>query len=240
MDAPNPAGRAGARLDPAARGHDEGSLPGCRSTFCVTIPALSAQTPSSRQPADDPRRRFPAAGAAAGAAAAAVLLRLPFVARRLWDHDSIQFALGVERYDLAAHHPHPPGYPLYIGLLKLLKLAGVGPLDGMVALSILFAGLGAALIVPLAARLAGGRLAAGIFAAALYATNPLLWFYGELPLVYAVEGGLTVVLALAVLRMGGGRAAFYGAVALFAVAGGLRQSTMVLLAPLFLSGVFRA
>src|SRR6185295_1534953 len=168
---------------------------------------------------------------------ATVLLRLPFAARRMWDHDSVQFALGVERFDLAAHHPHPPGYPLYIGLLKL---AGVGPLDGMVALSILFAGLGAALIVPLAARLAGGRLAAGIFAAALYATNPLLWFYGELPLVYAVEGGLTVALALAVLRLGEGRAAFYGAVALFAVAGGLRQSTMVLLAPLFLSGVFRA
>src|SRR6185295_11837576 len=77
-------------------------------------------------------------------------------------------------------------------------------------------------------------------AAALYATNPLLWFYGELPLVYAVEGGLTVVLALAALRLGEGRAAFYGAVALFAVAGGLRQSTMVLLAPLFLFGVFRA
>ena len=191
-----------------------------------------------RLPSLPPERRLPVAALLAGLAT--VLLRLPFAARRMWDHDSVQFALGVERFDLAAHHPHPPGYPLYIGLLKLLKLAGVGPLDGMVALSILFAGLGAALIVPLAARLAGGRLAAGIFAAALYATNPLLWFYGELPLVYAVEGGLTVVLALAVLRLGEGRAAFYGAVALFAVAGGLRQSTMVLLAPLFLSGVFRA
>ncbi len=174
------------------------------------------------------------------AATVAVLLRVPFAARRLWDHDSIQFALGVERYDLAAHHPHPPGYPLYIGILKLLRLAGIEPLAGMVALSILAGGVGAAAILYLATRLSGGRLWAGVFAAALFATQPLLWFYGELPLLYAVEGGVTVVLAAAILRMGEGRAAFYGAVALFALAGGLRQSTMVLLGPLFLYGVWRA
>ncbi len=191
-----------------------------------------------RLPSFDPvwRLRF----AALIAAAIAVLIRIPFAARRMWDHDSIQFALGVERYDLAAHHPHPPGYPLYIGLLKLLRLAGVEPLQGMVGLAILAGGVGAAAILLLATRLSGGRLAVGIFAAALFATNPLLWFYGELPLLYAVEGGLTVVVAAAVLRMGEGRLAFYGAVALFALVGGLRQSTVVLLAPLFLYGVWRA
>ncbi|HXO42985.1 MAG TPA: hypothetical protein VN999_16160, partial [Thermoanaerobaculia bacterium] len=88
------------------------------------------------------------------AVAAAVMTRVPFAARRLWDHDSVQFALGVERYDLAAHHPHPPGYPLYIAVLKLLAMLGVDSLHGMVALSILAAALGAALIVPLTARLA--------------------------------------------------------------------------------------
>jgi hypothetical protein len=174
------------------------------------------------------------------AAVVAVLVRIPFAARRMWDHDSIQFALGVERYDLAAHHPHPPGYPLYIAILKLFRMAGVEPLQGMVALAILAGGVGAAAILLLATRLSGGKMAVGIFAAALFATDPLLWFYGELPLLYAVEGGLAVVIAAAVLRMGEGRAAFYGAVALFALVGGLRQSTMVLLAPLFLYGVWRA
>jgi hypothetical protein len=201
--------------------------------------------------------------AALWAAATAVLARLPFAARRLWDHDSVQFALGVERYDLAAHHPHPPGYPLYIGILKLLAALGVDPLHGMVALSILAAGLGAALIVPLTARLAlrgaasgagpsGGSTAlgaaererrgklAGLFAAALYIWNPLLWFYGELPLVYAVEGGMTVALAYAALRMGDGRGWFLAGCAAFALAGGIRPSTLVLLLPLFLLGVWRA
>ena len=177
------------------------------------------------------------AAAAALAAAAAVLVRLPFAARRMWDHDSVQFALGVEKYDLAAHHPHPPGYPLYIGLLKLLAALGVDPLHGMVALAILGGALGAACIVLVADRLAGAKSA--WLAAALYVFNPLLWFYGELPLIYALEGGVTVLLAWAALRMEEGRRPFLLACALFALAGGLRQSTLILLAPLFLFGLWR-
>jgi MFS family permease len=178
------------------------------------------------------------------AAAAAVVTRVPFAARRLWDHDSVQFALGVEKYDLAAHHPHPPGYPLYIAVLKLLAMLGVDSLHGMVALSILASALGAALIVPLTARLAsadGARaVRAGALAAALYVFNPLLWFYGELPLVYAVEGGMTVGLAYAALRMADGRGPFLAACAAFALAGGVRPSTLVLLLPLFLLGAWHA
>jgi hypothetical protein len=187
--------------------------------------------------------------AALAAGAAGILTRLPFAARRMWDHDSIQFALGVERYDLAAHHPHPPGYPLYIGILKLLAALGIDSLHGMVGMSVLGSGLGAALLVLLVAGLVAetadgitgpGAIVAGLFAAALYVFNPMLWFYGELPLLYAVEGGLTVAVAWAAWRMGESRLSFLGACALFAVAGGLRQSTMVLLAPLFLYGVYRA
>jgi hypothetical protein len=201
---------------------------------------------------------------AAAAAVSAVATRLPFAARRLWDHDSVQFALGVEKYDLAAHHPHPPGYPLYIAVLKLLAALGLDALHGMVALSILAAALGAGLIVPLTARLvraaAGGALPAGAdpagaistgavsmgavpaaaLAAALYVFNPLLWFYGELPLVYAVEGGMTVGLAYAALRMADGRGDFLLACAAFALAGGVRPSTLLLLLPLLLAGAWRA
>jgi hypothetical protein len=193
--------------------------------------------------------------AALAAAAVTLLTRLPFTASRMWDHDSIQFALGVERYNLAAHHPHPPGYPLYIALLKLLAWAGVNALHGMVALSVLASAAGAGLIVLLTARLVeeaegapgsgplaggSGALRAGLFAAALYAFNPVLWFYGELPLIYAVEGGLSVAVAYGAVRLGDSRGTFLIGCALFALAGGLRQSTMVLLAPLFLWGVYRA
>ena len=36
----------------------------------------------------------------------------------LEDIDSINFAMGVESFDVAKHQPHPPGYPVYIGLAK--------------------------------------------------------------------------------------------------------------------------
>ena len=179
--------------------------------------------------------------AALAAAVVAVLIRLPFTMDRMWDHDSVQFALGVEKYDLAAHHPHPPGYPLWIGVLKVLAALGIDPLHGMVGLAILGGAIGAGWMVLLAGRLAPeeARLRTGLLAAALYAFDPLLWFYGELPLIYALEGGLTVVLAWAAMRMEEGRRPFLLACGLFALAGGLRQSTMVLLAPLLLFGIWR-
>jgi len=199
-----------------------------------------------------PRRRMaPATLVALVAAAVTLLLRVPFAADRLWDHDSVQFALAVADFDLTAHTPHPPGYPLYVGALKTLAALGVRALDGMVALSILFQALGAALAALVAARLAGARPAGGrgdageaapaaILAATLFATNPLIWFYGELPLVYGVEAGLTVLLAWAALGMADGRGRFLAACALFGLAGGIRPSTLVLLAPLFLAGLGRA
>lgn len=192
----------------------------------------------------------------------ALAARLPFVARRMWDHDSIQFALAVRDFDLAAHHPHPPGYPLYVGLLKVLAVLGVDPLHGMVALSLAASTVGAACFALVVARLSSpparpappgagapppsaltaaeaDRAAAqvALLAGVLYATNPLLWFYGELPLVYAVEGGLTAVLAWAAVRLADGPRAFYVACVLFGFSGGLRPSTQMLLFPLFVYGV---
>ena len=185
-------------------------------------------------------------------ALACLLARLPFVAHRLWDHDSVQFALGAEHYDLAAHHPHPPGYPLYIALLKILGLLGVGPGNAMVALTLVAAACGAFCLPWLVRALwsaapgdhgadsGASAFSVALFASALYIFQPILWFYGELPLLYAVEGGLTVVLAWAVARMPDGRWALVRAAALLALAAGLRPSSLALLAPLFAFGWFRA
>ena len=38
--------------------------------------------------------------------------------RTLEDLDSINFALGVEHFDVGRHQPHPPGYPVYIALAR--------------------------------------------------------------------------------------------------------------------------
>jgi hypothetical protein len=231
-------------LSAAAAPHSLSSTAAAAAPRSLSTAAAAAPRSLSTAAAAAPRSLSTAA-AAALAGVAALLCRLPFAAHRLWDHDSIQFALGVEKYDLAAHHPHPPGYPLYIGLLKLLAGLGIDSLHGMVGLAVLSGALGAAFTVLLTIRLVsrvppGRALRAGLFAGLLYAFNPLLWFYAELPLLYAVEGGLTVALAYSALRMGDGARPFLAACALFALAGGLRPSTMVLLAPLFLLGLWRA
>src|SRR4028119_2249182 len=50
------------------------------------------------------------------AVAAARLLTLP---RSVWELDETLFMSGVLDFEPLRHHPHPPGYPLLIGLGKL-------------------------------------------------------------------------------------------------------------------------
>ena len=55
------------------------------------------------------------------------LAHVPFLATSLEDIDSVNFALGVRDFDVAAHRPHPPGYPVYIALGKIATaVAGLG------------------------------------------------------------------------------------------------------------------
>ncbi|GMV22027.1 MAG: hypothetical protein AMXMBFR57_19760 [Acidimicrobiia bacterium] len=47
----------------------------------------------------------------------------------LEDLDSVNFAMGVERFDVAQHRPHPPGYPVFIAAGKAATrgVAAVAP-----------------------------------------------------------------------------------------------------------------
>src|SRR5688572_26499071 len=49
-------------------------------------------------------------------AAAWLAAHLPFLAPSLEDIDSINFALGLRTFDVAAHQPHPPGSPVFIAM----------------------------------------------------------------------------------------------------------------------------
>src|SRR5207247_4159715 len=92
---------------------------------------------------------LPAYALAALVAAAFLALHLPYLPASLEDLDSINFALGLRHFDVAAHQPHPPGYPLYIAAgkavhrfipseAKALALAGIaaGALGAMVLVAL--------------------------------------------------------------------------------------------------------
>lgn len=160
--------------------------------------------------------------------------RIPFATRFFFDWDSIQFALGLERFDLAHHQPHPPGYILYMGAARLFSFFTHDLNAGFVAVSII-ASLGATLVVyALVARLVRDRWSAALVALA-FAFNPYMWLYGEVALNYVGDAFVSVAAAYLTLRILRERrpTLLLALTALLALAGGFRQSSTLLFAPLW-------
>ena len=61
-----------------------------------------------------------------------ICAHLAWLPGHLEDIDSINFALGLRHYDVAAHQPHPPGYPLFT-LIARVAAAAVSPFTGDLA-----------------------------------------------------------------------------------------------------------
>ncbi len=124
------------------------------------------------------------------------LSRAPFRAERLFEWDSVNFALAFDRWDLALHQPHPPGY---IGYVLPARLANVvtddpnGALILVAALATAVAGLvlwklADTIGVPVAQRWAG---------MAAFLASPIVWFYSSVAEVYALEEMLGALLVAA-------------------------------------------
>src|SRR5262245_3952376 len=97
--------------------------------------------------------------AVAALAVAALALRLAYRIDYDEDIDALRFALGVERFDVAALRPHAPFYPVYIAAAKLISLAGASPRAALAFVSAA-AGAATAAATALLAREIIGRRAA--------------------------------------------------------------------------------
>lgn len=164
-------------------------------------------------------------------AAVAATLYLPFVPSWLTGWDPIQFALGLEGFDLAAHAPHPPGYLGHLGLAWILSALGLGPGGGVIGASLVAAAAGAGAVWALGRRLHGE--AAAWAAAALYVTHPLVWSQALSGESYAAEALVATLLVWAGLGVGPGasRLRLWGFFALYGLSGGLRQSLPLFFLP---------
>lgn len=161
----------------------------------------------------------------------AVLVRWTHRARTLTGWDSVLFALGVEDYDLMAQRPHPPGYPVYIALAKVLRVVTPDENAALVAVSVLAS---AAMVVLLYGfmRELGSRRAA-LAGAGLLAIAPVSMFNGAIALSYACEGAASVAVAWLAWRARA-QPTMRRVVALavvFAAGIGLRQSLFIFLTP---------
>jgi len=157
----------------------------------------------------------------------------------LYDLDSVNFALAIQRFDPRVHQPHPLGYFLYICLGRLLNIAFHDANLALVVLSIV-ASCGVAVVVykmtwdwfgPTAAQFAG------IF----FLFSPLAWFHGIVALTYIVEAFFSGFLGYLCWRIYCGCAEFVVPAAIvLGVSAGVRPSSLVFLAPLFLFSLLNA
>jgi 4-amino-4-deoxy-L-arabinose transferase-like glycosyltransferase len=162
-----------------------------------------------------------------------VASRLPYRTRMLYNWDAVQFALALREYDVAKHQPHPPGYILYVALGRLVNSWLEDPASAYVALAVVFSGLTTFVVYFLA--LEAYDRASALTAASLLAVSPLFWFYGSVGLTYAGEALCASTVAYFSLRaLRGSHTDALIAAGYLGLAGGLRQSILLLLFPLWL------
>jgi len=117
---------------------------------------------------------------------AVVLARVMALPRSLWEMDEVLFARAVERFDPLSHRPHPPGYPLLIGLGKLFNLVFHDAFASLVALSFVSSLVGYAALVAAFRRMAGARDGdaerVAVAGALLFHLSPVMLVQGPLPM----------------------------------------------------------
>ena len=105
------------------------------------------------------------------------LTRFVALSKTPWDWDEVLFCLALNDYNVSAHYPHPPGFPLYIVLGRIARLFTGTDFHALQTINVL-AGM---LVFPVMYWVARtfridfhGALAAGI----IFAILPNVWFYG--------------------------------------------------------------
>lgn len=166
-------------------------------------------------------------------AGAVGVTRFAFRSRDLYDLDSVNFALGMARFDPRTHQPHPPGYFLYVCLGRLINFAVHDANLALVLISILSSIACVSLIYVLALEWFGQR--AALFAGLLFLFSPLAWFHGIAALTYSVEAAASALMGLLCWRIDRGKNSLIvpAAIAL-GITAGVRPSSILFLGPLFL------
>ena len=128
-------------------------------------------------------------------ATAALLMwsRFAYLANGPWEWDETLFARGILHFDLAAHFPHPPGFPGWLAIGHVLMPIAGDPLLALQLASAAFSVAALWLLAALGRRVAPPAVAVAAALVVLVAPGPWL---------YAVRGFSTT--AATVLALGAG------------------------------------
>jgi hypothetical protein len=171
--------------------------------------------------------------------------RLHYKFPYLYSWDSVQFALSIEHFNVIKHQPHPPGYIFYSFGLKFLDSFIKNPNLTMIYVNIAATIIGSIFLFLLLFELTSDsdlkiRLMLSCSAAVIYATNPIVWFYGCVSEIYAVEACLVSALCYLLLVSIRRSELLPLTSILFGLAGGIRLTTEAFLFPVYLFVVLRA
>jgi hypothetical protein len=103
--------------------------------------------------------------------------RLATMPRTLWESDEHLFVAAVKKFEPLASHPHPPGYPLYIGLGKFVTAFTGNIFGSLVGISIASCVIGVIALSLLLRRIIGDP--------DLAVCGALLYYFGAAMLVHA-------------------------------------------------------
>ena len=152
------------------------------------------------------------------------LTRWPALSATLWDWDEALFVLGLRDYDVTLHHPHPPGFPLFIAMAKLMPMDGFHALQAVtfIASLLIFPAmffLARELRLPFFGAVAG---------ALLLSFFPNVWFYGGTGLSDVPSLVLALVACALLLRGARSDASLLAGAVVLGIAAGVRPQNLIL------------
>ncbi|MDZ7292591.1 MAG: DUF2723 domain-containing protein [candidate division KSB1 bacterium] len=158
----------------------------------------------------------------------------------LWHWDSGNFALAIENYDISLDQPHPPGYIFYVGLGKLFNHFMHDANLSFVTVNIVFTILTALFVYKISWQLFSEAVAR--MSTLLLIFNPFTWFNSLVAVSYIGDAFFNTAIAYFCFRLIQTRSHKYLCLSaiVLGLSGGLRQSTIAFMFPLFLFSLYHA
>jgi len=192
---------------------------------------------------------------AVGLAFAVIVTRFPVRSRRVFNWDAVNFVLAVGHYDVRLHHPHPPGYPVFVAMGRLLMFVIPDANGALVAVAMLLSAGAVAALFWLGKILYNRPT--GLVAALYLLFSVTFWTNGAVALAYASLALFGTLVALFAWRL---RGQYRGVAPIdsasmnavpgaryslllslaYALGGGFRPDLLLFLAPLWIWGHWRA
>lgn len=146
-----------------------------------------------------------------------------------WEWDEVLFIQAMEEYDISAHRPHPPGYPLFIAAAHVVRPLVSSDFEALQLIVLLGACLLPVAILGLLTELGFSRWVR--FGAVLLTLfTPTIWFYGGTAFSDVPALTVTVCAGWILLRKNAGWSwSVASGIAIAAVAGFRPQNLLILL-----------